>query len=578
MLAQTPAVLLVEAADPKADEEIVDDKVKFLESIKENNLAKVEECLRNNALLVNAAAADGWTGLHFCATKGFDKIAQYLIENNADLNSKKKDGNTPLHNAAMNNNVNMIQLLIKCGAKLDCINVKKQTALQIAMQYNHNESVAELESYERAAHEKFLSAIDDNIKSIKFNNAVNADEAVIVEIGAVSTTNSDIVNIQDDDSIVSPTDDITDTINIVTSSGDSNNWVEKYSVKYQRKYWKNIVDNTTSWNDPFKPTCNNPDYEVVYSATYGRYYFRHKITKEKTWDDPSNNNSASTMLDANEILNTATDEGNYRETKLDESVEEDNSNTIDEKSGIQPNATDDDTVSVTHRKPPPPPIESADPVIQSPLVEEEAGKAVTDTPDAVSVTHRKPPPPPAESVDPVTQAPSVEEVVEKSTIDTPDAVSVTHRKPPPPPAESVDPVAQAPSVEEVVGVTTNISGDDGCDTNMSAAIIASDSLPSASDNQSNQSKRRPPSKMKFKAVDDEVADSSANSTSTTQSTIEQTEVEKMGKDTNGDSVAPNKVIAPMSKKEQDKLIAEQAMAAMRKKREEKEKQNNRSEE
>ena len=522
VLAQTPAELLVAAAGPKEDEEIVDDKVKFLESIKDNDLAKVEECLRANAPLVNAATADGWTGLHYCATRGFDRIAQCLIENNADLNCKKKDGNTPLHNAAMNNNVNMIHLLVKFGAKIDDTNVKKQTALQIAIQYNRNESIAELESYERAAHKNFLAAIDDNIKSIKFDNAVNADEAVIVESVAVLPTNSDTVTIQDDDSMVSQMDDTSDTVNIATGVGDSNNWVEKYSAKYQRKYWKNVVDNTTSWNDPFKPTCNDPDYEVVYSATYGRYYFRHRITKEKTWNDPStNNNSASTMLDANEILNTAKDEGNDRETKLEESVEEDNASIVDEKASIQPNPSHENinVVQPSSRNSPPP------------TVVDIPGDSCNTNDDSVSVIHRKPPPPPVESSDPVAQATSVEGVVEESA--------------------------------------TDISDNDAYNTNKSAVIMVSDCLSGASDA---QSKRRPPSKMKFKVVDDDIIESNASSTSNAQSSIEQ------GTDTNCDSVVTNKPVVPLSKREQDKLIAEQAMAAMRKKREEKEKQNIKSEE
>ena len=561
VLAQTPAELLVAAAGPKEDEEIVDDKVKFLESIKDNDLAKVEECLRANAPLVNAATADGWTGLHYCATRGFDRIAQCLIENNADLNCKKKDGNTPLHNAAMNNNVNMIHLLVKFGAKIDDTNVKKQTALQIAIQYNRNESIAELESYERAAHKNFLAAIDDNIKSIKFDNAVNADEAVIVESVAVLPTNSDTVTIQDDDSMVSQMDDTSDTVNIATGVGDSNNWVEKYSAKYQRKYWKNVVDNTTSWNDPFKPTCNDPDYEVVYSATYGRYYFRHRITKEKTWNDPStNNNSASTMLDANEILNTAKDEGNDRETKLEESVEEDNASIVDEKASIQPNPSHENinVVQPSSRNSPPP------------TVVDIPGDSCNTNDDSVSVIHRKPPPPPVESSDPVAQATSVEGVVEESATDIPGVVSVIHRKPPSPPVESLDPVAQATSVEGVVEESaTDISDNDAYNTNKSAVIMVSDCLSGAGDA---QSKRRPPSKMKFKVVDDDIIESNASSTSNAQSSIEQ------GTDTNCDSVVTNKPVVPLSKREQDKLIAEQAMAAMRKKREEKEKQNKTSEE
>jgi hypothetical protein len=578
VLAQTPADLLVETIDIKADEEVVDDKVKFLEAIKENDLVKVQECLRSNASLVNAATSDGWTGLHYCATKGFDKIANYLIENHADMNSKKKDGNTALHNAAMNNNVNMIHLLVKFGAKIDETNLKKQSALQVAFEYSHIEAIGVLESYEKTVHEKFLSAIDDNIRSIKFNDSVAANDAVAIESVSVAPINDDTV-IQDEDSLVSPTDDTTIVNTAASNNDDSMNWIEKFSVKYNRKFWKHAINNTTTWNDPFKPVCTNPDYDVVYSASYGRYYYKHKITKEKTWNDPSQNDSVSTKLDATEISNT---EG---EADLQQPVDEENISESPSNHSTISNENEN-IVHQSHRKPAPPPLEEE--ATEKVATEVSPGDTMDiNTKDSTTapVTHRKPPPPPSAAIDPVVQESVVEEATEKVDNDviSGDAIdantkdiataSVGHRRPPPPPT-TTDLEVQEPVVEEAIeNVDTDASLVPSQNVSDAVDIPASEST----SKQANRSKRRPPSKMRFK-TDDDTKDSNSNDATAVQSTSEKSGIIKSDTNTESDKEIPNKVVVPLSKKEQDKLIAEQAMAAMRKKREEKEKQNKKSEE
>ncbi len=581
VLAQTPAELLVETVNIKADEEVVDDKVKFLEAIKENDLVKVQECLRSNASLVNAATSEGWTGLHYCATKGFDIIANYLIENHADLNSKKKDGNTALHNAAMNNNVNMIHLLVKFGAKIDETNSKKQSALQVALEYNHIEAIGVLESYEKTFHEKFLSAIDDNIRSIKFNDSVTANDAVAIESVSVAPINDDTV-IQDEESLVSPTDDtiIVNTAAAAASNNDdSMNWIEKFSVKYNRKFWKHAINNTTTWNDPFKPVCSNPDYDVVYSASYGRYYYKHKITKEKTWNDPSQNDSVSTKLDATEISNT---EG---EADVEQPVDEEN---VSESPSNQSTISNENEniIHQSHRKPAPPPLEEATEKVATEVSPGDAIDINTKDSATAPVTHRRPPPPPSAATDPVVQESVVEEATGKVDNDviSSDAIdanskdsataSVGHRRPPPPPT-TTDLEVQESVVEEA---TEKVDNDALLVPSQNVSDAVDSTASESTSEQANQSKRRPPSKMRFK-TDDDTKDSNSNEAADVPtSTSEKSEVIKSDTNTESDKEIPNKVVAPLSKKEQDKLIAEQAMAAMRKKREEKEKQNKKSEE
>jgi hypothetical protein len=34
--------------------------------------------------------------------------------------------------------------------------------------------------------------------------------------------------------------------------GTASEWIEKFSDKYQRKYWKNTLTGESTWKDPFK--------------------------------------------------------------------------------------------------------------------------------------------------------------------------------------------------------------------------------------------------------------------------------------------------------------------------------------
>lgn len=64
---------------------------------------------------VNAWSENGWTPLHWAATKGQTEIASRLIKAGADVNARDKEGNTPLHWAAYFDNTETAELLKQHG-------------------------------------------------------------------------------------------------------------------------------------------------------------------------------------------------------------------------------------------------------------------------------------------------------------------------------------------------------------------------------------------------------------------------------------------------------------------------------
>ena len=61
----------------------------------------------------------GYSGLHIALSKGFDEIAELLIEAGIDLNFKDPKGQTALHYCAFYNKVEIAGLIIQRGGRLD---------------------------------------------------------------------------------------------------------------------------------------------------------------------------------------------------------------------------------------------------------------------------------------------------------------------------------------------------------------------------------------------------------------------------------------------------------------------------
>jgi ankyrin repeat protein len=97
----------------------------------------------------------GWTPLHYAATKGNIEIMRLLIENHAYLDAASPNGTTPLMMAAHYGTPMATKLLLEEGADPRIKNQVGLTALAFARQANKPESVQYIEAFEAAWNTKY---------------------------------------------------------------------------------------------------------------------------------------------------------------------------------------------------------------------------------------------------------------------------------------------------------------------------------------------------------------------------------------------------------------------------------------
>lgn len=93
---------------------------------------------------INAADADGNTGLHVAADKKDEVMVRFLIVAGADPNLQDDRGNSPLMLAAANNDPRIASLLLEAGADPFLRNAAGETAADIAKNLGNQEVLAVL--------------------------------------------------------------------------------------------------------------------------------------------------------------------------------------------------------------------------------------------------------------------------------------------------------------------------------------------------------------------------------------------------------------------------------------------------
>ena len=101
-------------------------------SAEAEEIARIQEMIKNSPDLINAKEGGQMTPLHQAAAQGRLIVAQYLLDNGADVNSKNAGGTTPLWQAANAGHRAMVELLLKHGAAVDAADHSGETPLHRA--------------------------------------------------------------------------------------------------------------------------------------------------------------------------------------------------------------------------------------------------------------------------------------------------------------------------------------------------------------------------------------------------------------------------------------------------------------
>lgn len=97
----------------------------------------------------------GWTPLHYAATKGHIEMMRLLMEHHAYLDAESPNGTTPLMMAAHYGTPMATKLLLEEGADPRLKNQLGINALAFALKANHPESAQYIEAFEAAWNAKY---------------------------------------------------------------------------------------------------------------------------------------------------------------------------------------------------------------------------------------------------------------------------------------------------------------------------------------------------------------------------------------------------------------------------------------
>jgi ankyrin repeat protein len=120
-------------------------KVEFSNSLGETPLmlaAITNQLDLANVLIARGADVnrEGWTPLHYAATKGHREMMRLLLENDAYIDSESANGTTPLMMAAFSTSPLAVKLLLEEGADPTLVNHGNASALDIALSKDHQQS------------------------------------------------------------------------------------------------------------------------------------------------------------------------------------------------------------------------------------------------------------------------------------------------------------------------------------------------------------------------------------------------------------------------------------------------------
>ncbi len=121
---------IVELLRPAAGE------LDIFESAALGDVAQLNKLLANDAEMVKARGADGFTPLHLACFFGQFEAAEILVRHGADTNAVSPSRIAVIHSAAASRNVDLLKLVLDAGANPDSQQQRGYTALHEAAMHN----------------------------------------------------------------------------------------------------------------------------------------------------------------------------------------------------------------------------------------------------------------------------------------------------------------------------------------------------------------------------------------------------------------------------------------------------------
>ncbi len=131
---------------PLTSKEIQD----FFKLVKDSNYDKIKKLISENKayiFAVDSSTKEFESPLNVAVIRGYNNIAEFFINSNANLDYRDVFGFSALHYCAKMNNTKIAESLLENNANVDILDLSKETPLHISARYNHPEMVKLLLNY-----------------------------------------------------------------------------------------------------------------------------------------------------------------------------------------------------------------------------------------------------------------------------------------------------------------------------------------------------------------------------------------------------------------------------------------------
>lgn len=118
-------------------------------------LAAIQNQIELCQVLIDRGAdvnRQGWTPLHYAATRGHREVMRLLLEHDAYIDSETAQGVTPLMMAARYGSPLSVKLLLEEGADPTLVDAQNATALDWAMQADRQQSAFYIKAFTESWH------------------------------------------------------------------------------------------------------------------------------------------------------------------------------------------------------------------------------------------------------------------------------------------------------------------------------------------------------------------------------------------------------------------------------------------